>query len=254
MIIKRFEGKVAVVSGASQGIGRAIALRLAREGAKVAFFDIAEAPAMKVVEEIKAAGSEGYCEVVNSKDGAKIQAFVKNVIAKFGTIDVLVNSVGADVSKPFLALTEAEIDNSIAINLKGHAMLTQAVVGMCMKEKKYGKIVTISSDAAHTGQANSSMYAACKSGILGLSRTWAREFVRYAINVNVVCPGPTLTPAMQKWAEVDPKNFEATKAGIPMRRLAEPDDIASAVAYLVSDDASYITGQALSVNGGLYMH
>ena len=97
------------------------------------------------------------------------------------------------------------------------------------------------------------MYAACKAGILGLSKTWARELVRYNINANVVCPGPTLTPAMQKWAEMDPKNFEATKAGIPMRRLADPDDIASAVAYFASDDASYITGQTLSVNGGLNM-
>lgn len=252
MQIRRFDGKVAVVTGGSQGIGRAIVLRLAKEGAKVAFIDLLEDGAKKVLDEIKAAGSEGYFEKVNSKDTEKVRSFVKNVEAKFGKIDVLVNSVGADVSKPFLNLTEAEIDNSIAINLKGHAMITQAVA-QGMKDRKYGKIVTISSDAGLVGQSNSSMYSACKAGILGLSKTWARELVRYGINVNVVCPGPTLTPAMQKWAEMDPKNFEGTKATIPMRRLAEPEDIASAVAYLASDDASYITGQHLSVNGGLNM-
>ncbi len=252
MQIRRFDGKVAIVTGGVQGIGRAIVLRLASEGAKVAFIDLQEEGGAKVVEEIKAAGSEGYFEKVSITDTPAVQQFVKNVEAKFGQIDVLVNSVGADIQAPFIKLPEEAMDNSMAINLKGHAMITQAVLPG-MKERKYGKIVTISSDAGLVGQSYSSMYSACKAGILGLMKTIAREMARSGINVNVVCPGPTMTPAMQKWAEADPKNFEGTKRGIPMGRIAEPEDIASAVAYLASDDASYITGQHLSVNGGLNM-
>lgn len=252
MQIRRFDGKVAIVTGGAQGIGRAIVLRLASEGAKVAFIDLQEEGSTKVLEEIKAAGSEGYFEKVSITDTAAVQQFVKNVEDKYGKIDVLVNSVGADVQAPFLKLTEQNIEDSFAINLKGHAMITQAVLAG-MKERQYGKVVTISSDAGLVGQSYSSMYSACKAGILGLSKAIAREVAKKGINVNVVCPGPTMTPAMQKWAEMDPKNFEGTKRGIPMGRIAEPEDIASAVAYLASDDASYITGQHLSVNGGLNM-
>ena len=252
MQIRRFDGKVAIVTGGAQGIGRSIVLRLAGEGAKVAFIDLQDEGGAKVLAEIKAVGSEGYFEKVSITDTTAVQQFVKNVQAKFGKIDVLVNSVGADVSQAFMKLTEKEIDNSIAINLKGHAIITQAVLPG-MKERNYGKIVTISSDAGLVGQSYSSMYSACKAGILGLSKSIAREMSRNQINVNVVCPGPTNTPAMQKWAQMDPKNFEATKRGIPLGRIAEPEDIASAVAYLTSDDASYITGQHLSVNGGLNM-
>ena len=252
MQIRRFEGKVAIVTGGVQGIGRAIVLRLASEGAKVAFIDLQEEGGAKVVEEIKAAGSEGYFEKVSITDTPAVQQFVKNVEAKFGQIDILVNSVGADIQAPFIKLAEQDIDNSLAINLKGHAMITQAVLPG-MKERQYGKVVTISSDAGLVGQSYSSMYSACKAGILGMSKAIAREMAKKGITVNVVCPGPTMTPAMQKWAEMDPKNFEGTKRGIPMGRIAEPEDIASAVAYLASDDASYITGQHLSVNGGLNM-
>ncbi|MFA4837654.1 MAG: 3-oxoacyl-ACP reductase family protein [Dehalococcoidia bacterium] len=254
MQIRRFDGKVAVVTGGSIGIGRAIVLRLAGEGAKVAFIDILEDAAQKVLGEIEAAGSEGYFEKVDIKDTEKVCRFAKNVEAKFGKIDVLVNSVGGETQgpKPFVSLTETEIDNTIAVNLKGHVMITQAIVPG-MTKQKYGKIVTISSVIGHTGMADVAIYCACKAGIFGLSKTWARELAKYNINVNVVCPGPTLTEGLQQLKKANPEVYEAIRAGVPMGRMAEPEDIASGVAYLASDDASFITGQTLDINGGFVM-
>lgn len=249
---KRFEGKVALVTGGAQGIGEACVMRLASEGAKVAFVDLQEDKGAVVVEKVKGVGSEALFGKVDITNDAQVQDFVKKAIEKFGKIDIVVNVVGLDFSGPFVKYDEATIDKIIAINLKGHMLVTKAAMPGMM-ERSYGKIVSISSDAGLVGQKNSSIYSACKAGIIGWSKTVARETVKYKINVNVVCPGPTRTPLLEASAKENPKLIEALNKSVPWGRVAEPEEIAAAVAFLASDDAGYITGQTLSVNGGLNM-
>ena len=251
-----FEGKTVIVTGGGGGIGGATSKRFAADGAKVAVFDMNVEAAQKVVDEIKAAGGVAQAFKCNITDRAEVDAAVAAAEAALGPIAVLVNNAGWDVFKPFTKTVPAEWDKLIAINLTGALHMLHAVLPG-MAERKYGRIVNIASDAARGGSSGEAVYSACKGGLVALSKTLAREHARQSITVNVVCPGPTDTALLAGVAEGarDPaKLIEAFKSAIPLGRLGQPDDLASAIAFFGSDDASFITGQVISVSGGLTMH
>ena len=247
--MKGLSGKVTVVTGAAQGIGFAIAMRLAEEGARVAIADVNDRGAIEAAARIGQA-TMGVCiDVTNT---VSIAAGVAAVVERLGPIDVLVNNAGWDKVEPFVKSEEATWDKVIALNLKGPIACARAVLDS-MIERRSGKIISISSDAGRVGSVGEAVYAGAKAGIIGFSKTLARELARYGINVNVVCPGPTNTPLFQEMSGGNEKLAESLRHAIPLGRLGEPEDLAGAVAFLASDDASFITGQTLSVSGGLTM-
>ena len=251
-----FEGKTVIVTGGGGGIGGATSKRFAKDGAKVAVFDMNVEAAQKVVDEIKAAGGVAQAFKCNITDRAEVDAAVAAAEAALGPIAVLVNNAGWDVFKPFVKTVPAEWDKLIAINLTGALHMLHAVLPG-MAERKYGRIVNVASDAARGGSSGEAVYSACKGGLVALSKTLAREHARQSITVNVVCPGPTDTALLAGVAEGarDPaKLIEAFKSAIPLGRLGQPDDLASAIAFFGSDDAGFITGQVISVSGGLTLH
>ncbi len=247
--MRGLQGKVVFVTGAGSGIGRAIALRLASEGAKVAVTDMVESTAKSTAAEI---GPTAAALMVDITSTASVRAGVEETERKLGPIDVLINNAGWDKVESFLKSTEDTWDKVIAINLKGPLNCFKAILPG-MVERGRGRIVSISSDAGRVGSTGEAVYSATKAGIIGFSKTIAREVARYRINVNVVCPGPTDTPFLKKMEDVNPKLQEALKRAIPFGRLAQPDDITGAVVFLASDDAAFITGQTLSVSAGLTM-
>ncbi len=247
--MRGLEGKVAFVTGAGRGIGEAIAKRLAAEGAKVAVADVLEDNARQTARVIGAAAIAVVVDITNS---AAVRAAVADCEKRLGPIEVLVNNAGWDKIEAFIASSEETWDKVIAINLKGPIICIRAVLdGMIARGR--GHIVSIGSDAGRVGSSGEAVYSAAKSGIIGFSKTLAREVARYHVNVNVVCPGPTKTPLLQQLQGVNPKLMDSLVRAVPFRRLAEPDEIAAAVAFLASDDAAFITGQTLSVSGGLTM-
>jgi 2-hydroxycyclohexanecarboxyl-CoA dehydrogenase len=249
----RLSGRVAVVTGGASGIGRAIALALAREGARVAILDLDEGGATAVATEIAAAGGEARPWRLDISDAARVDAVVGEVRARWKTVHVLVNCAGWDQPKPFVETTPDFWDKILAINLRGPIACTRAVLPP-MIEQRYGKIVTIASDAGRVGSTGEAVYSAAKGGLIAFTKTIARETARHRINVNCVCPGPSDTPLFQKeFAATSPKLAESLTRVIPWGRLGVPDDVAPAVVFLASDDAGFITGQTLSVSGGLTM-
>jgi 2-hydroxycyclohexanecarboxyl-CoA dehydrogenase len=252
----KFDGKTIIVTGGGGGIGGAACQRLARDGAKVAVFDMNLEAAEKVVDAIKTAGGTAAAFKCDITDRAQVDGAVAATIAQLGPIDVLVNNAGWDVFKPFTKTVPAEWDRLIAINLTGALHMHHAVLPG-MVERKTGRIVNVASDAARGGSSGEAVYSACKGGLVALSKTLAREHARQGITVNVVCPGPTDTALLAGVAEGarDPaKLIEAFRSAIPLGRLGQPEDLASAIAFFASDDASFITGQVISVSGGLTMH
>jgi 2-hydroxycyclohexanecarboxyl-CoA dehydrogenase len=252
----KFDGKAIIVTGGGGGIGGATCQRLARDGAKVAVFDMNLEAAQKVVDAIKTAGGTAAAFKCDITDRAQVDGAVAATIAQLGPIDVLVNNAGWDVFKPFTKTVPAEWDRLIAINLTGALHMHHAVLPG-MVERKTGRIVNVASDAARGGSSGEAVYSACKGGLVALSKTLAREHARQGITVNVVCPGPTDTALLAGVAEGarDPaKLIEAFRSAIPLGRLGQPEDLASAIAFFASDDASFITGQVISVSGGLTMH
>lgn len=250
--ITRLNGKIAIVTGGAQGIGRAIATRLAMEGAKVAIADIQEDAAAKTSAEINAVGGV-TCAVkldVTSLDSAL--AAVAKVEREVGPIDILVNNAGWDKLEPFVESTPETWDKVIAINFRGVLNCCKAVIPT-MQARGSGKIVSIASDAGRVGSSGEAVYAGCKGAIIAFSKTIARELARNNINVNVVCPGPTDTALLRGVMEAQPKVLQAMTRGIPMRRLGKPEDLAGAVAFFASSDADYATGQVVSISGGLTM-
>jgi 2-hydroxycyclohexanecarboxyl-CoA dehydrogenase len=250
--ITRLKDKVAIVTGSAQGIGRAIAERLAMEGAKVAIADIQEEAARTAAAEIMAAGGTAIAvrlDVTSLTDAASAVATVER---ELGPIGILVNNAGWDKLEPFVESTPETWDRVIAINFRGPLNLCKAVVPG-MQARGSGKIVSIASDAGRVGSLGEAVYSGCKGGIIAFSKTLAREVARNQVNVNVVCPGPTNTALLQGVMADRPKVLEAMQRGIPMRRLGQPQDLAGAVAFFVSADADYITGQVISVSGGLTM-
>ncbi len=248
----RFSNKAAIITGGAQGIGEAIARQMASEGAAVAILDIQEAKAQAVAKDIIAQGGLALAVKMDIADSLEVKRVTKQVEDKLGKVDILVNNAGWEKAGPFLELTEELWDRVIAINLRGHITVTRAVLDGMVK-RKFGRIVNIGSDAGRAGSSGESVYSACKGGIIALTKTLARELIRYNILVNCVCPGPIDTAMLAGMFENNPRVTEALEKAIPMRRLGKPAEVASAVAFLASDEASYITGQTLSVSGGLTM-
>jgi 2-hydroxycyclohexanecarboxyl-CoA dehydrogenase len=246
----KLAGKVAIVTGAASGIGRGIALALAAEGARVAVVDVDEAGAKSTVS---ALAGEGRVYAADITDKRAIDDVVAGVVASWGGVHVLVNNAGWDRAMPFVETTEDFWDKVLAINLKGPIVCTKAVLGPMIRQE-YGKIVSIASDAGRVGSSGEAVYSAAKGGIIAFTKTIAREVARHHINVNCICPGPSDTPLFQReFVATNPKLAEGLKRVIPWGRLGRPEDVAPAVVFLASDDAGYITGQTLSVSGGLTM-
>jgi 2-hydroxycyclohexanecarboxyl-CoA dehydrogenase len=254
--MKDLKGKTAIVTGGGGGIGGATSRRFAQEGAQVAVFDMNLEAAQKVADGIVADGGKAQAFACNITDRAQVDAAVAAAEAQLGPIDILVNNAGWDIFKPFTKTVPAEWDKLIAINLTGALHMHHAVLpGMVARGG--GRIVNIASDAARGGSSGEAVYAACKGGLVALSKTLAREHARHNITVNVVCPGPTDTALLAGFAEgaANPeKLMDAFKKAIPLGRIGQPDDLAGAIVFLSSSDASFITGQVISVSGGLTMH
>ncbi|MDP2663390.1 MAG: glucose 1-dehydrogenase [Dehalococcoidia bacterium] len=251
----KLRGKVAIVTGGASGIGRAISLELADQGADVVIVDLNLEAAQSTAKEISALGRRALPVRTNVTSSAEVKAMVTQAIEEVGGVDVLVNNAGWDKLEPFIQSTEETWDKVIALNLKAPIICARSVLDHMM-ERKAGKIITISSDAGKVGSTGEAVYSGCKAGVIGFSKTLAREVARYGINVNCVCPGPTDTPLLQNLmggTDTGAKMLQAVIKAVPFKRLAKPEDIAKMVAFLASDDAGYITGQAFSVNGGLTM-
>ncbi len=247
--MRGLQNKVVVVTGAGRGVGQAIAERLAAEGARVAVTDVDGDTAQETAKALdRAAGFR-----LDITDAAEVTARIDEISAALGPIDALVNNAGWDRMAPFLQTDEDLWNRIIDINLRGPIRMTKAVLAQ-MVERRQGRVVNISSDAGRVGSTGEAVYSACKAGIIGFGKTVAREVARHNITVNAVCPGPTDTPLLQAMVgEGHDKLIDSLKRAIPMGRLGQPDDIAGAVAFLVSDDAGFVTGQTLSVSGGLTM-
>ncbi len=244
------DGKTALVTGASRGIGRAIALRLAAEGASVAInYAGNTAKAEETKAAIEAAGGKAALFQADVSDSAQVERMVAAVTEMFGTIDILVNNAGITRDGLLMRMKEEDFDAVLDTNLKGIFHVTKAVSKLMMK-KRAGRIVNMASVVGIMGNAGQTNYAAAKAGVIGFTKSAAREFAARGITVNAVAPGfiaTDMTAAMPEKAK------EATLAAIPLRRMGEPEDVANAVAFLVSDQASYITGQVVKVDGGMVM-
>jgi 2-hydroxycyclohexanecarboxyl-CoA dehydrogenase len=247
--MRGLDGRVALVTGAASGIGRAVALRLGQEGCRVAAVDLNLEGAQATVAEL---GRDACALRADVSYLSAMREAVGAAERTLGPLDVLVSCAGWDRVEPFVESTEETWDRVIAVNLKGVMACTRAALDG-MIERRAGAIVNISSDAGRVGSSGEVAYSGAKAGIIGFSKAIAREVARHNIRVNVVCPGPTDTPMMEATRQANPRLGEALVKAIPFRRLARPEEIASAVAFFVSADASYVTGQTLSVSGGLTM-
>ncbi len=249
------KNKVVLVTGGGGGIGAAICQRFAQEGALVAVLDLNAAAAEDVAASLRAAGGQALGVAADISDYAAVQAATAAVESALGPIDVLVNNAGWDHAARFLDTTPELWRKIIAINLEGPLNLHHCVVQR-MAERGTGRVVNIASDAGRVGSSGESVYSACKGGVIAFSKTLARELARKKINVNVVCPGPTDTALFRDFAgegESGDKLRGALAKAIPFGRLGQPGDVVGAVCFLASDDAAFITGQVLSVSGGLTM-
>ncbi|MEV7808848.1 glucose 1-dehydrogenase [Microbispora sp. NPDC088329] len=250
--MSRFIGKFAVVTGAARGIGAAIARRLAAEGAVVACVDLATDQCASIVDEITVTGGRAVAFGCDVSEGAQVEALVPRVMAEFGRIDVLVNNAGLTRDNLLFRMSEDDWDKVVDVNLKGVFLMSREVQKH-MVEQRSGAIVNLSSRSAlgNRGQAN---YSAAKAGIQGLTATMAIELGPFGVRVNAVAPGYVATPMTEATAVrlgVTPEEHQATMAqAVPLRRVGQPTEIASVVAFFASDDASYVTGQTLYVNGG----
>lgn len=270
---RRLEGKIAIVTGSGRGIGKAAALRLAREGADVVVADIDSNTAGQTAGEIRAVGRKSLACETDVSDVSQIQSMVETVVAEFGRIDILVNVAGVAQTKPFIELTEEGWDRIIDANLKGTAFCIRAVGEQMIKQvpdeikaagradRSFGKIVSFSSISGRRGRAMQAAYAASKAGIISITQSAALAFAPYNINVNAVCPGVIPTPM---WEQIDRQRSrifglapgESMKSfiqQIPLKRAGSPEDVAGVVAFLCSPDADYMTGQTLNVDGGFEM-
>jgi 3-oxoacyl-[acyl-carrier protein] reductase len=243
-------GKVALVTGASRGIGRAIALELAEKGATVAVnFAGSEAKANEVVDEIKSLGREAIAIQADVSNGEAVSEMVKTVIDTFGSLDILVNNAGITRDNLLMRMKEEEWDAVINTNLKGVYQCTKAVTRQMMKQRK-GKIINIASIVGVSGNAGQANYVAAKAGVIGLTKTVAKELSSRNINVNAIAPGFITTDMTDELPEE--VRVEMLKQ-IPLARFGEPIDIAKVVSFLASEDSKYMTGQTLHVDGGMVM-
>jgi 2-hydroxycyclohexanecarboxyl-CoA dehydrogenase len=248
--------RVAMVTGGAQGIGRGIATTLGEQGFQVAIADLNLDTAEQTAKEISAAGGRAIAVEINVTDTASVEAAVARIEAELGPIEVVVNNAGWDDFMPFVATTEEFWDKILDINFKGALRVIKAVVpGMI--ERRFGRIINIGSDAGRVGSSLEAVYSGSKGGIIAFTKTLAREVATKGITANTVCPGPTDTPALRTFADGAGDDAEKVIAGmtraVPMKRLGTPEDIGPAVAFFASDGAGFVTGQTLSVSGGLTM-
>jgi len=246
--------RVALVSGAGRGIGRGIALAMARSGYAVGVGDLREAESKETVDLITKAGGRALFVPLDVAQSESVRAAVARVNTELGPVDAVVNNAGWDELKPFIATDEAFWQKVVDINYLGTLRLIHAVLPG-MLERRWGRVVSISSDAARVGSSLEAVYSGAKGAIVSFTKTLAREVARKGVTANTVCPGPTNTPGLQSAMAGDDsaKVLDAMKRAVPIGRLGEPEDIGAAVAFLASDGAAFITGQTLSVSGGLTM-
>jgi len=251
----KLKGKTALVAGGGRGIGRCIALALAREGADIAVGDLVGENADSVRDEIKALRVNALACKVDLTKRVEVEQMVEKVLSQFGQLDILVNSAGWDKLEPFLESSEETWERILAVNFKSVLYTAKAVLPH-MISRGSGKIVNISSDAGRVGSSWEAVYSGAKGAVIAFSKTLAREVARYKINVNVVCPGLTDTPLLEAVRSQSPqteKLIDAVTKATPFRRVAKPEEIAEAVLFFASPSADFVTGQTLSVSGGLTM-
>jgi len=246
------KGRNAIVTGAGSGLGQATARRLASDGAAVAVWDINEAGAQRTASDIVAAGGRAIASRVDVSERTQIEAAVKRAHAELGPVTILVNNAGITGFVPFLEITEEAWDRMITVNLKSMFLVTRAVLPD-MLAAGWGRIINISSSSAQTGATRMVHYASSKGGVIAFTKSLAAEFAAHGITANNVPPGFVDTPMLRASDSLVPGgSIEKTAAASPMKRPGRPEDIAAACAFLASEDAGYITGHTLSVNGGRY--
>jgi 2-hydroxycyclohexanecarboxyl-CoA dehydrogenase len=245
----KFSDRVAVVTGSASGIGKATAEALAGEGATVCIGDIAADKGEAVAAELRAKGRQAEYFSLDLTDRDSIAKFAAAVLKRFGWVDILVNGAGWGKTVPFVDSDDAFWEKVINLNFVGPMRLTKALLPQ-MFERKYGRVVSVSSDAGRVGSLGETVYSGAKAGLIGFSKGLAREGARYNVTVNVVCPGPTDTPLL---AAVPEKYRDAFIKAIPMRRFGQPAEVAEAIVFFAGPNTGYITGQVLSVSGGLTM-
>jgi 2-hydroxycyclohexanecarboxyl-CoA dehydrogenase len=243
------EGRNAVVTGGGSGIGRACAIALAAEGAAVAVWDLDGPGAEETLATIREAGGKGIAVQGDCAETGPVAESAARTRAELGPVTVLVNNAGITKYKAFVELTEEEWDETIQIDLKGPFLVTKAIIGD-MLAAGWGRIVNISSSSTQSGSPNMAHYVAAKGGVIGFTKALALEFVEQGITVNNVPPGFVDTPLMRRTIS----DVEASAARMPMKRAGRPEDVAAAVVYLTSEQAAYVTGHTLSVNGGRYFN
>jgi 2-hydroxycyclohexanecarboxyl-CoA dehydrogenase len=255
--MRGLKGKTAIITGAGSGIGRAIAIRLAEEGVIIGAFDIRAEAAAETVAAIENAGGKGQAVTCDITDYAQVVEAVQSFEAATGTgTDILVNNAGWDTPMPFLKTDEAFWKKIVGINWFGPLHMTHAVASG-MATRKSGRVINIASDAGRVGSTGEAVYSGCKGATIAFSKALARELARSNVLINNICPGPTDTPAMDAFVgtgEQGQKIRDGMVRSVPIGRIGLPDDYPGLVAFLASDDAGFITGQTISVSGGLTMH
>jgi 2-hydroxycyclohexanecarboxyl-CoA dehydrogenase len=248
--------RTALVTGGAQGIGRGIALSLGEAGFQVAVADLNTDAAEQTAKEIESAGGTAVAVFIDVTDTDSVRSAVAQVEAELGPVEVVVNNAGWDDFMPFVKTTEEFWDKILDINFKGALRVIQATVP-AMMERGFGRVINIGSDAGRVGSSLEAVYSGSKGGIIAFTKTLAREVAVKGVTANTVCPGPTDTPALRKFADGAGDDADKVIAGmtraVPMRRLGTPEDIGPAVAFFASDAAGFVTGQTLSVSGGLTM-
>jgi 2-hydroxycyclohexanecarboxyl-CoA dehydrogenase len=254
--MRGLKGKRVILTGGASGIGRATAIRLAEEGCIVGIFDRNGEGAQETAASIGKAGGTAYSYAVDIADYEQVRKAMEAFEGVAGPTELLANVAGWDIPIGFLDTDVAFWDKVIRINLYGPLTMHHVVV-RGMAERGFGRVVNIASDAGRVGSSGEAVYAACKGGIVAFTKTVARELANRGVTLNTVCPGPTETPLFEAFANSSPsgnKIAEGLARAIPMRRLGKPDDYPGMIAFLLSDDAGFITGQVISVSGGLTMH